>query len=115
VSDLDRKEHLAAEARQLLENPMLVGALAEIERKCYKAWEATTPMQKEEREKAWLMLAGMKSFKRELTKIINGGKIAASQAKQAQLGDDYVESDLPSTRRSVREPSALRRSYGGPA
>lgn len=66
----------AGEARQLLENPMLIESLDLIERTWEQAWRSTAPGDTEKREKAYRMLYMLAEFRSELRTVIETGKLA---------------------------------------
>lgn len=71
----------AAHARRLLEDPLLVEALANIRSAAIAAWEATKTDQAEAREVAWLTVKVVARIETELQSIIDNGAIAAKRVQ----------------------------------
>lgn len=75
-SDLNR----AARARELLENPLLIEALAEIEKEVIETWTKTGAGQSEDRERLFLILKAKQKFVLMLESWVNTGKLISLQA-----------------------------------
>lgn len=71
----------AAQAKRLMEDPMLVEALANIRLAAIKAWEATKIDQSEAREFAWLTVKVVGRIEGELQNIIDNGAITAARVQ----------------------------------
>lgn len=67
------------QASSLLENELLLEALAAIEMKYENGWRNSAPNAVDLREKAYLMLHVTKEFRMYLTNILNTGKMATVQ------------------------------------
>lgn len=65
-----------AQARELLENPILVEAFAELEREYLKAWRQSKPADQEERERLWLAVGILAEIQRHLRVVVDNGVIA---------------------------------------
>jgi hypothetical protein len=79
----------AAEARHLLEHPMLNGALTAIEEEWDREWKGSNPGDVKTREFAYRMLYTARKFRALLTKIVDSGNLADAahlvRANQAEL------------------------------
>ncbi len=71
----------AAAAKRLMDDPMLVEALANIRNAAITAWESTKTDQAEAREFAWLTVKVVGRIEAELQSIIDDGTIAASRVQ----------------------------------
>lgn len=65
-----------AEARALLENPVLVGAFEALETEYLKAWRESKPADQEERERLWLAVGILNEIKRHLRIVVDAGAVA---------------------------------------
>jgi len=72
-------ETRANAARQLLENPMLVEAFANVRETAIAAWTGTSALAVQDREMAWLTVKVLDRITGELEAIVTNGKIAASR------------------------------------
>ena len=68
-----RKGH---EAKELLENPILVEAFEALEREYLKAWRQSKPADDEERERLWLAVGILDEIKRHLRVVVENGVMA---------------------------------------
>jgi hypothetical protein len=66
----------AAQAKELLENPILVEAFAELEREYLKAWRQSKLADQEERERLWLAVGILAEIQRHLRVVVDNGVIA---------------------------------------
>ncbi len=64
------------EAKELLENPMLVEAFEALEREYLKAWRQSKPADDEERERLWLAVGILDEIKRHLRVVVENGVMA---------------------------------------
>jgi len=64
------------EAKDLLENPMLVEAFAVLEREYLKAWRQSKPADQEERERLWLAVGILEEIQRHLRVVVENGVMA---------------------------------------
>lgn len=71
----------AGHARQLLDDPLLVEALANIRHAAIKAWESTATDQEKQREFAWLTVKVVNRIEAELQSIVDNGLIAAARVQ----------------------------------
>lgn len=71
----------AAHAKRLLDDPMLIEALANIRAAAIKAWEGTPVAAEKEREFAWLTVKVVNRIETELQSIIDNGAIAARRVQ----------------------------------
>jgi hypothetical protein len=71
----------AAQARRLLDDPLLIEALANIRDGAIKAWESTSIDQTNARDMAWLTVKVVGRIEGELQSIIDNGAIAASRVQ----------------------------------
>ena len=71
----------AAHAQRLMDDPMLVEALANIRAAAINAWQATPIAGEREREIAWLTVKIVGRIEAELQSIIDSGKIAAARVQ----------------------------------
>ncbi len=93
LAQAQRDLNKAQQVRQLLENPMLVEALAEIERKWAEAWRKSVPSDVEGREKAYRILLALDEFYAELQTHLESGRLA--EETTASLRGDRVGSRSP--------------------
>ena len=71
----------AAQAKRLMEDPLLVEALANIRAGAIAAWESTKTDQADAREVAWLTVKVVGRIEAELQSIIDNGAIAAMRVQ----------------------------------
>lgn len=64
------------EAKDLLENPILVEAFAILEREYLKAWRQSKPADQEERERLWLAVGILEELQRHLRVVVENGVMA---------------------------------------
>ena len=64
------------EAKDLLENPILVEAFAILEREYLKAWRQSKPADQEERERLWLAVGILEELQRHLRVVVENGMMA---------------------------------------
>lgn len=64
------------EAKDLLENPVLVEAFAILEREYLKAWRQSKPADQEERERLWLAVGILEELQRHLRVVVENGVMA---------------------------------------
>jgi hypothetical protein len=69
----------AAAVKRLIDDPLLVEALANIRHSAIKAWESTSIDKEKEREFAWLTVKVVNRIEAELQSIIDDGAIAAAR------------------------------------
>jgi hypothetical protein len=67
----------ALQAKELIENPILVEAFATLERKYLEAWRQSKPADQEERERLWLAVGILGEIQRHLRVVVDNGIIAA--------------------------------------
>jgi hypothetical protein len=65
------------QAKELIENPILVEAFATLERKYLEAWRQSKPADQEERERLWLAVGILGEIQRHLRVVVDNGIIAA--------------------------------------
>lgn len=66
-----------SQAKELIENPILVEAFATLERKYLEAWRQSKPADQEERERLWLAVGILGEIQRHLRVVVDNGIIAA--------------------------------------
>ena len=71
----------AAAARRLLDDPVLVEALASVRTEAIAKWERTGPDQVTEREFAWLTVKALDRITGALESVITDGAIAAKRVQ----------------------------------
>lgn len=76
MSDIATK---AAHAQRLMDDPVLMEALANIRHAAINTWTATSIDKTNEREFAWLTVKVVNRIENELQSIIDEGLIAASR------------------------------------
>jgi hypothetical protein len=64
------------QAKELLENPIMAEAFAELERRYMEAWRQSKPADQEERERLWLAVGILAEIQRHLRVVIDNGVIA---------------------------------------
>ncbi len=64
------------EAKDLLENPILVEAFSVLEREYLKAWRQSKPADQEERERLWLAVGILEEIQRHLRIAVENGAMA---------------------------------------
>jgi hypothetical protein len=72
-------EARAAQAQRLIDDPVLVEALANIRMAAINAWQATATTDQQQREVAWLTVKVVNRIEAELQSVIDNGKIAAAR------------------------------------
>ena len=65
-----------SEAKDLLENPILVDAFDVLEAEYLKAWRQSKPADEEERERLWLAVGILDEIKRHLRVVVENGTMA---------------------------------------
>lgn len=75
------------QARQLLENPLLVEALEAITNRYERSWRDSALSQSVLREEAYRMLSAVEEFKVHLTRFVETGKLAtiAKETREEQV------------------------------
>jgi hypothetical protein len=73
---LVRQRARGEEARRLLENSMLKGAFADIEKGIIDAWLATLPAEREEREELYRSVQNLGRLEMQLKSVLYTGAIA---------------------------------------
>ena len=81
-----------AEARHLLEHPMIVGALDAIEKHYELAWRQSKLGEGEVREEAFKMLHAAGLFRKLLTKYVETGTLAEASRAQKERQEALSES-----------------------
>lgn len=71
----------AANAKRLIDDPILIEALANIRLAAIRAWEQTSIDKEREREVAWLTVKLVNRIEAELQSIIDDGIIAAARVQ----------------------------------
>jgi hypothetical protein len=71
----------AAHAQRLMDDPLLIEALANIRHQAINAWQATATADQQQREIAWLTVKVVNRIEAELQSIIDEGKIAAARVQ----------------------------------
>jgi hypothetical protein len=71
----------AANAQRLMDDPLLIEALANIRQAAIKAWQATPVADQQAREFAWLTVKVVGRIEAELQSIVDNGKIAAARVQ----------------------------------
>lgn len=71
----------ASHAKRLMDDPILVEALANIRHAAITAWEATNTAQTDQREFAWLTVKVVNRIEAELQSIMDDGLIAAKRVQ----------------------------------
>ncbi len=74
-------EARAAHAKRLMDDPMLIEALANIRTAAINAWESTKTSEADQREIAWLTVKVIGRLEAELQSIIDNGAIAAKRVQ----------------------------------
>lgn len=74
-------EARAAAAKQLLDNPLLVEAFANVRNAAIEAWTETSVMDAQKREISWLTVKVVDRIVGELENIVVNGKIAARRVQ----------------------------------
>ena len=77
--ELEQAVIKAERARQLLEDPMLVGALKSMRETVYKNIETSNWKAKGEREELYRMLTSIAAFEKQFKRIVADGKAAKSK------------------------------------
>ncbi len=80
--ELDRQR--GVNARQLLENPLLMEAFAETRAEYLAAWEKTPVRDHEGREQIWLMVRTLDKVKGHLQTVMDGGQLAEHELTQLE-------------------------------
>lgn len=79
---MDDRERRGAEARQILENPMVVAAFKAIEDELTAKWRASGFMEAAAREELYRIDVAMRMFRARFESEIVGAEMARAQAKQ---------------------------------
>jgi hypothetical protein len=75
-------EARAANAKRLLEDPLLQEALSKIKAEAVAAWEATAARDTEARELAWITVRNVTRITECLQGIVDDGRIAAARVQR---------------------------------
>lgn len=70
----------ADHAKRLLEDPLLVEALDQIEKTAIEAWKSTAIAQVDDRERVWHSLKAAERIRTYLQSIVDNGQLAARRA-----------------------------------
>lgn len=73
----------ARRARELLEDPIITDALAEIERRAIDDWLASPTANVAQREQLYWKAQGAREFRSALDAIVNDGALAADAIERA--------------------------------
>ena len=81
-----RRQELAraAQAAHVLDHPIATEVLDTIERDVLRAWEATTAMESDKREKLWMWYLCCRKFRNTLKSIVDTGTMAEIQLEEAK-------------------------------
>lgn len=96
----------AAEAKALLEHPMVQGALVAMEQVSIREFARSKFDDKEARERAYLRLQAAQEFRSLLTTFVNTGRLVEEAASRADA--EAEAANPPST--DADTPNARRRS-----
>jgi hypothetical protein len=69
----------ASQAQRLMDDPLLIEALANIRHAAINAWQASPIADQQAREMAWLTVKVVGRIEAELQSVVDGGKIAANR------------------------------------
>lgn len=72
----------AAAAKRLMDDPLLIEALANIRAAAINSWVGTATNQAEAREFAWLTVKVVDRIEAELQSVIDNGAIAAARVQR---------------------------------
>lgn len=84
MASLYGDEHLATEARLLLENPAFVKAVERLTADYITTWKNTPPTSSDEREALYYRARALEELQADLRAILSGGKISALNARLKQ-------------------------------
>jgi ABC-type thiamine transport system ATPase subunit len=76
---LEQESRRGAQARRLLEDPLLQEAFATVENALREAWIATQDDATAERERLWLMVKLMSRVRIHLVDVLQTGRLADDQ------------------------------------
>jgi hypothetical protein len=79
MTDLRREVSRGARARAIIEDEILVEALAAIEAELRADWEGSGPGDAAGREESYRMLRAAKAFRARLRQVIDDGSVAAAE------------------------------------
>ena len=82
MTTLLRDQRRGAEAKRLLEEPMLAEAFASLDAQYREAWAATGDAQERERERLWLMVKLLARVQRHLEAIVSDGALASAELEK---------------------------------
>jgi hypothetical protein len=82
--DQEREVIRGNQARDLLENPLMVEALTTIRDTIRAQWESSPARDLEGREKLWVMLKLLGNLEGHLKEVLETGKLAQIQVNQKQ-------------------------------
>jgi hypothetical protein len=94
----------ARQAAQLLANPMLNEALDAIEKRCRDAWENSPPSAEGQRESAYMVMAGCKAFRGQLTAFLSRGKLADARDREQTFAHELARNPNVSSAAPGRRP-----------
>lgn len=73
-------------ARRLMEDPVMTEAFAKIKEVYTREWQGSAFADREDRERAYLMIAAVNRLQNQLTEVINNGKVEASRVRNTVKG-----------------------------
>jgi hypothetical protein len=78
--------HRARLAAEVLDNPLVVEALAMMRASVVDKWESSLPWEKESRETLYFQQLAIEQFEAIFRKLIEDGKFAEHSIKRAEQG-----------------------------
>lgn len=90
-----REIQRARDARSIIENPLLVEALATIERTHLEAWLSTKPAQRDVRERLWYAVQASIELKGFLENVIATGTMAQHRLDEERREQEDARAEEP--------------------
>jgi len=84
MSDVDADYKKGKKAEQLHGDEVFSSALEKLQNNQIWIWKSTRPEDTLKREQAWMMVQAIESFRTEIKKLVDNGKVAQRAIERAQ-------------------------------
>jgi hypothetical protein len=84
VSENQEAVRKGKKAESLIQDEAFAAAMLQMENDAVWVWKSTKPEDTVKRESAWHMIQAIESFRNQINKIMDNGKVAQRQIDRAQ-------------------------------
>ena len=84
--DLEKRVVMSDRAAQVLQDPLITGAIDEMRQTAFDNWRTSSFKDTEEREELYKMVRAIDEFEAHFKRRVNDGKVAKSQLDQLTNG-----------------------------